>query len=185
MTPSFTVRQGEYLAFMHRFTLRHGVAPSFDEIAAHFGTSPPSVNGMIKTLSSPPPAERRPGSRRAVTRRCGGDSRRCRPGRTDAQAGTDAPAWSRDLGPRHGSGGGCPEIARQGRSKPKGGGADRPARRRRGGALAARRTRHRRPPAGVGAALTASLGRTATQETGTSGFTRAMRINTSAAAEVR
>lgn len=50
MTPPFTARQGEYLAFIHRFTLRHGIAPSFDEIAAHFGTSSPSVNGMVKTL---------------------------------------------------------------------------------------------------------------------------------------
>ncbi|MBI4563463.1 MAG: MarR family transcriptional regulator [Planctomycetes bacterium] len=46
----FTERQGEMLAFIHRFTAKHGVAPSFEEIASHFGTSSPSVNGMIKTL---------------------------------------------------------------------------------------------------------------------------------------
>jgi hypothetical protein len=66
MTPSFTVRQGEYLAFMHRFTLRHGIAPSFDEIAAHFGTSPPSGNGMIKTLERQGLLSRLPGAARSL-----------------------------------------------------------------------------------------------------------------------
>ena len=30
----FTARQGEMLAFIQRFTARHGVAPSFEEIAS-------------------------------------------------------------------------------------------------------------------------------------------------------
>ena len=38
------------MLFRSRFTLKHGVAPSFEEIAVHFGTSAPAVNGMIKTL---------------------------------------------------------------------------------------------------------------------------------------
>lgn len=50
MTRRFTARQGEYLAFIHGFITRHGVAPSFEEMAAHFGVSTPSINGMIKTL---------------------------------------------------------------------------------------------------------------------------------------
>jgi repressor LexA len=50
MAPPFTVRQGEYLAFIHSYTKKFGVAPSFEEIGAHFGTTPPSVNNMIKTL---------------------------------------------------------------------------------------------------------------------------------------
>jgi len=66
MTPSFTARQGEYLAFIHRFTLRHGIAPSFDEIAAHFGTSAPSVNGMIKTLERRGLLSRVPGAARSL-----------------------------------------------------------------------------------------------------------------------
>ena len=50
MAPAFTARQGEYLTFIHRYTQKFGVAPSFEEIGTHFGTTPPSVNNMIKTL---------------------------------------------------------------------------------------------------------------------------------------
>ena len=50
MPSPFTARQGEYLSFIHSYTRRFGVAPSFEEIGAHFGTTPPSVNNMIKTL---------------------------------------------------------------------------------------------------------------------------------------
>ena len=50
MTTPFTARQGQYLSFIHGFIVRRGVAPSFEEIGAHFGTTPPSVNNMIKTL---------------------------------------------------------------------------------------------------------------------------------------
>ena len=50
MPPTFTARQGEYLAFIHSYTSRCGVAPSFEDIARHFGTAPPNVNSMIKTL---------------------------------------------------------------------------------------------------------------------------------------
>lgn len=63
---AFTARQGEYLAFIHRFTLKHGVAPSFEEIAAHFGTSAPSVNGMIKTLERHGWLSRVPGVARSL-----------------------------------------------------------------------------------------------------------------------
>jgi hypothetical protein len=50
MAPAFTARQGEYLTFIHRYTQKFGVAPSFQDIENHFGTTPPSVNNMIKTL---------------------------------------------------------------------------------------------------------------------------------------
>jgi len=66
MTASFTTRQGACLAFIHRFTLQHGLAPSFDEIAAHFGTSSPSVNGMIKTLERRGLLSRVPGVARSL-----------------------------------------------------------------------------------------------------------------------
>ena len=67
MTPTgFTARQGEYLAFIHRFTLKHGVAPSFEEIAAHLGTSAPSVNGMIKMLERHALLSRVPGVARSL-----------------------------------------------------------------------------------------------------------------------
>lgn len=66
MTAPFTARQGEFLAFIHGFTARHGVAPSFEEIAAHFGISSPSVNGMIKTLERRELLSRLPGVARSL-----------------------------------------------------------------------------------------------------------------------
>jgi len=63
---TFTARQGEYLAFIHRYTVRNGCAPSFEEIARHFGTSAPSVNGMVKTLESRGLLDRVPGAARSL-----------------------------------------------------------------------------------------------------------------------
>lgn len=64
--PSFTARQGQHLAFIQRFTARYGVAPSFEEIAAHFGVSSPSVNGMIRTLERRGLLSRLPGVARSL-----------------------------------------------------------------------------------------------------------------------
>jgi SOS-response transcriptional repressor LexA len=66
MAPAFTARQGEYLTFIHRFTQRFGVAPSFEEIGDHFGTTPPSVNNMIKTLCARGLLSRLPGVARSL-----------------------------------------------------------------------------------------------------------------------
>jgi SOS-response transcriptional repressor LexA len=66
MTTSFTARQGAVLAFIHGYTARHGCAPSYDEIASHFGTSSPSVNGMVKTLERRGLISRVPGAARSL-----------------------------------------------------------------------------------------------------------------------
>ncbi len=63
---AFTYRQGEYLAFIHDFTERRSMAPSFEEIGKHFGTTPPSVNGMIKTLEQRGFLSRQPGVARSL-----------------------------------------------------------------------------------------------------------------------
>ncbi len=63
---SFTARQGEYLAFIHRYTQKFGVAPSFEDIGRHFGTTPPSVNNMIKTLCARGLLARQPGVARSL-----------------------------------------------------------------------------------------------------------------------
>jgi repressor LexA len=62
----FTVRQGEYLSFIHSYTTKVGVPPSFEDIARHFGTAPPNVNGMIKTLERRGLLSRRPGVARSL-----------------------------------------------------------------------------------------------------------------------
>jgi SOS-response transcriptional repressor LexA len=66
MAPAFTARQGEYLTFIHRYTQMFGVAPSFEEIGTHFGTTPPSVNNMIKTLCARGLLSRLPGVARSL-----------------------------------------------------------------------------------------------------------------------
>ena len=66
MTGPFTSRQGQVLAFIHGYITKHGVAPSFEEIAAHFGTTSPSVNGMIKTLERRGLLSRIPGVARSL-----------------------------------------------------------------------------------------------------------------------
>src|SRR6266545_7452290 len=66
MPPAFTARQGEYLTFIHRYTQKFGVAPSFEDIGSHFGTTPPSVNNMIKTLCARGLLSRLPGVARSL-----------------------------------------------------------------------------------------------------------------------
>ena len=62
----FTQRQGMVLAFVHAFTQRRGMAPSYEQIASHFGISSPSVNGMIKTLERRGLLSRVPGVARSL-----------------------------------------------------------------------------------------------------------------------
>jgi SOS-response transcriptional repressor LexA len=64
--PPFTPRQGLFLAFIHAFVQRRGIAPSFEEIASHFGISSPSVNGMVKTLERNGLLSRVPGMARSL-----------------------------------------------------------------------------------------------------------------------
>ena len=66
MVPPFTARQREYLTFIHRYTQKFGVAPSFRDIEIHFGTTPPSVNNMIKTLCDRGLLSRLPGVARSL-----------------------------------------------------------------------------------------------------------------------
>ena len=64
--PPFTPRQGLFLSFVHAFVQRRGMAPSYEEIAGHFGISSPSVNGMVKTLERRGLLSRVPGVARSL-----------------------------------------------------------------------------------------------------------------------
>jgi SOS-response transcriptional repressor LexA len=66
LTMPITHRQGQFLAFILRYTERYGRSPSFDEMAAHFGITSPSVNGMIKTLERKALISRIPGGARTL-----------------------------------------------------------------------------------------------------------------------
>ena len=61
-----TPRQVEYLAFISAFSERFGVSPSFGDIARHFLTSSPSVNGMVKALEARGFIARVPGQARTL-----------------------------------------------------------------------------------------------------------------------
>ena len=66
MAVDFTPRQGEYLAFIHAYTHRYGVAPSEADIARHFMVSPPSAHQMVVTLEQRGLVSRTPGQARSL-----------------------------------------------------------------------------------------------------------------------
>ena len=48
--PGFTPRQGQYLAFIHAYTLVNGRPPAQADIQRFFQLTPPSVHQMLLTL---------------------------------------------------------------------------------------------------------------------------------------
>ena len=65
-TPSFTPRQGQYLAFIDAYTRVHRRSPAEHEMQRHFGVSPPSVHQMILTLDRAGLIRRQPGVPRSI-----------------------------------------------------------------------------------------------------------------------
>jgi DNA-binding MarR family transcriptional regulator len=49
-SPPFTDLQGQYLAFIHAYTLVIGAPPAEADMQRFFGVTPPSVHNMVKTL---------------------------------------------------------------------------------------------------------------------------------------
>ena len=64
--PSFTQKQGQYLAFIYNYSKIHGRAPAELDLQRYFQTTPPSVHQMIKTLELRGFIERTPGQARSV-----------------------------------------------------------------------------------------------------------------------
>src|SRR5262249_8655044 len=50
--PSFTPKQGQYLAFIDAYTRVLGRPPAEADLQRHFGVSPPSVHQMVLTLDA-------------------------------------------------------------------------------------------------------------------------------------
>jgi repressor LexA len=48
--PRYTKKQGQYLAFIHHYTMVHNCPPSESDIQAFFGVTPPTVHQMIVRL---------------------------------------------------------------------------------------------------------------------------------------
>jgi Mn-dependent DtxR family transcriptional regulator len=50
-TARWTVKQGQYLAFIYAYTTIYGQAPAERDMERFFRTTPPSVHTMVKTLA--------------------------------------------------------------------------------------------------------------------------------------
>ena len=64
--PSFTPKQGQYLAFIYAYTHVLGRPPAEADLQRHFGVSPPSVHQMVLTLERTRLIRRKPGVARSI-----------------------------------------------------------------------------------------------------------------------
>lgn len=64
--PDFTSRQGQYLAFIHTYTLVNGRPPAQADMQRFFRVTPPSVYQMLLTLEREGLISRRPGVPRSI-----------------------------------------------------------------------------------------------------------------------
>jgi DNA-binding MarR family transcriptional regulator len=65
--PDFTPRQGQYLAFIHAYTLVNGRPPAEADIMRFFRVTPPSVHQMVLSLEKAGLISRKPGVPRSIT----------------------------------------------------------------------------------------------------------------------
>jgi hypothetical protein len=66
IAPSFTPKQGQYLAFIYNYTKIHRRAPAELDLERYFQVSPPTIHEMIKTLERNSLIERTPGQARSI-----------------------------------------------------------------------------------------------------------------------
>jgi DNA-binding MarR family transcriptional regulator len=64
--PAFTLRQGQYLAFIHAYRQLLGQSPAEADFQRHFRVTPPSVHQMILTLERAGLIRRKPGVARSI-----------------------------------------------------------------------------------------------------------------------
>ena len=64
--PSFTPKQGQYLAFIDAYTCVHLRPPAEADIQRRFGVTPPSVHQMILALERAGFIRRQPGVPRSI-----------------------------------------------------------------------------------------------------------------------
>ncbi len=65
-TPTFTVTQGQYLAFIHLYTKLNRCPPAEADIQRYFGVTPPTVHSMVLTLEKHGLLRRQPGRARTL-----------------------------------------------------------------------------------------------------------------------
>src|SRR4051812_1385840 len=64
--PTFTPKQGQYLAFIYANTRVLGRPPAEADLQRHFGVSAPSVHQMVLTLEGAGLIRRQPGAARST-----------------------------------------------------------------------------------------------------------------------
>jgi DNA-binding MarR family transcriptional regulator len=64
--PAFTHKQGQYLAFIHAYTLVTGRPPAEADLQRFFAVTPPSVHQMVLTLERQGLISRKPGIARSI-----------------------------------------------------------------------------------------------------------------------
>ena len=67
MTPIFTERQGQFLAYIHQYSILNGCAPAEADMQHFFKISPPSVHSMVLMLEQRGFIRRVPGQARSIT----------------------------------------------------------------------------------------------------------------------
>ncbi len=65
-SPRFTPKQGQYLAFIHAYTLVLGRPPAEADLQRHFCVTPPSVHQIVLTLERAGLIHRQPGVARSI-----------------------------------------------------------------------------------------------------------------------
>jgi len=65
-SPSFTPKQGQYLAFINAYTLVLGRPPAEADLQRFFQVTPPSVHQMVLTLERTGLIHRQPGVARSI-----------------------------------------------------------------------------------------------------------------------
>ncbi len=64
--PSYTPKQGQYLAFIYYYTKIHGRPPAQADMQRYFRVTPPTVHQMVLKLDQLGLIERTPGQARSV-----------------------------------------------------------------------------------------------------------------------
>jgi len=64
--PSYTEKQGQYLAFIYAYSRVHGRPPAEAEMQRKFKVTPPSVHQMVLTLEREGLIKRTPGVARSI-----------------------------------------------------------------------------------------------------------------------
>ena len=67
MNPTYTERQGQFLAYIHQYSILNGCAPAEADMQRFFQIAPPSVHSMVLTLERRGLIRRVPGQARSIT----------------------------------------------------------------------------------------------------------------------